>query len=87
MIFATNNQNKLKELQKIFNNQEILCLKDLNINIDILENGNSYYENALIKAREIYNITKKIDDILFSDIPIRKKRIAIRRSNLFFGFN
>lgn len=58
MIFATNNQNKLKELQKIFNNQEILCLKDLGINIDILENGNSYYENALIKAREIYNITK-----------------------------
>ena len=57
MIFATNNQNKLKELQKIFNNQEILCLKDLNINIDIEETGNSFYENALIKAKEIYEIT------------------------------
>ena len=58
MIFATNNQNKLKELKNIFNNQDILCLKDLNINIDIPETGNSFYENALIKAKEIYNITK-----------------------------
>ena len=58
MIFATNNQNKLKELKKIFNNKEILCLNDLNINIDIEETGKTFYENALIKAKTIYNITK-----------------------------
>ena len=58
MIFATNNQNKLKELKEIFNDDSIKCLKDLNINIDINETGNNFYENALIKAKEIYKLTK-----------------------------
>ena len=58
MIFATNNENKLKELKAIFQDDDIKCLKDLNINIDIEENGQTFYENALIKAKEIYNITK-----------------------------
>ena len=58
MIFATNNQNKLKELKAIFNNDDIKCLKDVNINIDIPETGKSFYENALIKAKAIYKLTK-----------------------------
>ena len=74
MIFATNNQNKLKELKEILKNQEILCLNDLNINIDIPETGNSFYENALIKAKTIYEITKIptiADDsgLVFCEIP------------------
>ena len=58
MIFATNNENKLKELQSIFNDNNIKCLKDLNINVDIEENGKTFYENALIKAKAIYELTK-----------------------------
>ena len=58
MIFATNNINKLKELQDIFNNQNIKSLNDLNINIDIEETGKTFYDNALIKAKEVYNLTK-----------------------------
>lgn len=58
MIFATNNQNKLKELKAIFQNNDIKCLKDFNINIDIPETGKSFYENALIKAKAIYKLTK-----------------------------
>ena len=57
MLFATNNPNKLKELQDIFNNQDIQSLKDLNINIDIPETGKNFYENALIKAKAIYELT------------------------------
>lgn len=57
MIFATNNPNKLKELQEIFNDENIKSLKDLNINIDIEENGKTFYENALIKAKAIYELT------------------------------
>ncbi len=57
MIFATNNENKLKELQKIFNDPNIKSLKDYNINVDIEENGSSFYENALIKAKAIYEIS------------------------------
>ena len=58
MIFATNNQNKLKELKEIFNDDSIKCLSDVNINIDIPETGKSFYENALIKAKTIYKLTK-----------------------------
>lgn len=57
MIFATNNLNKLKELQEIFNDNSIKSLKDLNINIDIPETGNTFYENALIKAKAICELT------------------------------
>ena len=56
MIFATNNKNKLKELRDIFNDNTIKSLDDANISIDIPETGNSFYENALIKAKAIYNI-------------------------------
>ena len=58
MIFATNNPNKLRELQDIFNDKNIKSLNNLNINIDIKETGKTFYENALIKAKEIYKLTK-----------------------------
>lgn len=57
MIFASNNKGKIKEIKQIFKDEEILSLSDVNINIDILENGNSYYENALIKAKKINELT------------------------------
>ena len=57
MIFATNNKNKLKELRDIFNDNTIKSLDDANISIDIPETGNTFYENALIKAKAIYKLT------------------------------
>lgn len=59
MIFATNNKNKLKELREIFDDTSIKCLADLDINIDVLETGKTFYENALIKAKTIYKLTKE----------------------------
>ena len=56
MIFATNNPNKVKESKDIFDDNKIKSLSDVNINIDIEENGKSAYENALIKAKAIYKI-------------------------------
>ena len=57
MIFATNNKDKLRELREIFNDNTIKSLNDVNVNIDIPETGNSFYENALIKAKAIYKLT------------------------------
>ena len=57
MIFATNNKNKLKELREIFNNNEIKSLDEKKINITIEETGKSFFENALIKAKAIYQIS------------------------------
>lgn len=57
MIFASNNKGKIKEIKKIFKDYEILSLNDVNIDIDIIEDGNSYYENALKKAKKIFELT------------------------------
>lgn len=58
MIFASNNEGKIKEIKNIFKDYEILSLNDVNINIDIIEDGNSYYENALKKAKTVFELTK-----------------------------
>jgi len=59
MIFATNNKNKVHELREIFQDNNIKSLDDVGINIDIKETGKSFYENALIKAKAIYQICKE----------------------------
>lgn len=58
IIVATNNLGKLKEIRAILDNYEVISLKDLNLNIDIVEDGKTFEENALKKAREVFKITK-----------------------------
>ena len=59
MILATNNKGKLEEIKSILNNFEIYGLKESGIDIDIEEDQKDFYGNALKKAKEIYNLTKK----------------------------
>jgi len=60
LIFATGNKGKLKEVQKIFADTEfeIVSLYDLGDVPEIEENGITYAENALIKAKVIFGIHK-----------------------------
>ena len=55
MIFATGNENKMVEIREILGDLplEILSMKQAGIRADIEENGTSFEENALIKAREV----------------------------------
>ncbi len=55
IIFATANKNKIKEIKEIINTPEIdiVSMEEERIKIDIEENGLTYEENALIKARAI----------------------------------
>ena len=57
MLLATNNKNKLKEIRKILVDYEIKSLKDVNLNIDIEEDGKTFYENAYKKAKAIYEVS------------------------------
>ena len=59
MIFATTNEGKMKEIRMILADlgMEILSLKDLDINVDIEENGKTFEENAIIKAKAISELT------------------------------
>ena len=57
MIFASNNKGKIKEIKNILKEYEITSMKENNIQIDIIEDEDTFYENALKKAKEIYKIT------------------------------
>lgn len=55
MIFATGNKNKMKEIREILGALplEILSMKEAGVSADIVEDGKTFEENALIKARAI----------------------------------
>lgn len=56
IVFATNNQHKLQEIRQILGNRvEVLSLKDIGCDVDIPETGQTLEENALQKARYIYD--------------------------------
>ena len=57
LLFATNNINKLNEIQSAIKQIEIVGLKDININEEIPETGNTLKDNALQKAQFVYNKT------------------------------
>lgn len=59
IVLASNNKHKIEEFKKILNNYEILSLKDIGFTNDIIEDGNTFEENALIKAKSIYNYLKE----------------------------
>jgi len=60
IILATHNLDKCKELKKSFSNTsiKILTLQDFPEIKEIIEDGSTLEENAFIKSRTVYNITK-----------------------------
>lgn len=62
VVFATKNEGKLKEFKGLLHDLDIdvLSLNDINFNKEILEDGETYSENALIKAREVVKFSNKI---------------------------
>ena len=55
LVFATGNMNKLRAIKEILADLdvEILSMKEAGIDIDIVEDGKTFEENALIKARAV----------------------------------
>lgn len=62
VIIATKNKGKVNEFKKILKNKDIIIksLFDFSYEKEIIEDGNSFFENAYIKAKTIFNETKKI---------------------------
>jgi len=57
ILLATKNNHKVKELNTMLNlpDIEIFSMSDLNIDLEIIEDGKTFEENALIKATTLYN--------------------------------
>lgn len=58
LVIATANKHKLIEIQNIFKDSAKEILPMPNDIGEIIENGNSFIENSLIKAKAVYNHTK-----------------------------
>jgi XTP/dITP diphosphohydrolase len=59
LIVATNNKHKAEEIKHMLGDFdfEVLSLADLNMDIEVEENGSTYAENALIKAMALRELT------------------------------
>lgn len=60
IILASNNKDKVKEVKEILKGYDIISMKEAGIDVDIEENGTTFEENALIKARVIMKLTGQI---------------------------
>lgn len=58
IIFATNNQHKLQEVKRFFKFYDILSLKDIGFNKEIIEDGYSFEDNASIKVNAVCDFIK-----------------------------
>ena len=59
LIFATQNDHKMIEIREILADlpYEIQSMKEANIDIDVIEDGSTFEENAIKKAKEIMEVT------------------------------
>lgn len=66
VIVASGNQGKIKEIREILAplDLEVVSMKDAGIEVDVEETGQSFEENALLKAKGIATLT---DDLVIAD--------------------
>ena len=57
LVLASANSGKIKEIKDLFPDYEVIGYKDLGLDFEIEETGNTFFENALIKARAVYEKT------------------------------
>ena len=89
VLFATTNPAKVnkykEELKK--NNIDLITIKDLNIELDVEENGKNAIENAYIKAKAYYEATKIVtigmdNNLFIEELPEEKQPgTHVRRVN------
>lgn len=67
IVLATSNNGKIKEFKKLLPNQEVITFKELLGDLDIVEDGDSFQANAIIKAKSIYEKLEDKNVIVISD--------------------
>lgn len=67
IIFATGNKNKVRECHEILKDvaDEIVSMKEAGLKADIDENGSTFEENAMIKAKAVHDLAP--DSIVIAD--------------------
>ncbi len=62
IVFATGNQDKMREIRELMSDAEVevVSMKEAGISVDVVEDGTTFEENAMIKARAIAAYTDAI---------------------------
>lgn len=69
IVFATGNAGKVREIKEILADLqiEVVSMKDAGMTTEVEENGSTYEENALIKARSVAALAKEGDIVMADD--------------------
>ena len=59
MIIATNNQGKINEIKKIFHEYKIHSLKEKGLNVDVLEDQDTFLGNAKRRQKKSMKLFMK----------------------------
>lgn len=89
ILFATNNESKVKRFKEslLKKDVELVSLNDLDLKVEVDENGKTAIENALIKARAYYEhlqmpIMAMDDNLYLENVPeLEQPGVFVRRVN------
>lgn len=67
LVLATSNKGKVREIQALCQDYEVIPYSQLIEEFEIVEDGDTFKENALIKARAVFDALNDKDVIVLSD--------------------
>lgn len=67
LILATSNKGKIREIKELCSNFDVVPYSDIIEPFEIEESGSSFKENALIKARAVFNALSSKDVVVIAD--------------------
>lgn len=67
LVLATSNKGKVREIKALCRDYEVIPYSELIDEFEIIEDGDSFKENALIKARAVFKALKQDDVIVMAD--------------------
>ena len=72
IIFATGNKDKMREVREIMadTGYEVVSMEEAGIDVQAEENGRSFEQNALIKARSVWGVCRDADGKASGDMVL-----------------
>jgi XTP/dITP diphosphohydrolase len=67
LVLATSNRGKIREIKEMCSDYEVVAYSELIDEFEIIEDGKDFKENALIKARAVYNALGDENAIVLAD--------------------
>ncbi|MCX6073176.1 MAG: RdgB/HAM1 family non-canonical purine NTP pyrophosphatase [Campylobacterales bacterium] len=67
IVLATSNKGKVREIKELLHDREVFPYTDLIEGFEIIEDGVTFKENALIKARAVYKALGDKDAVVIAD--------------------